>query len=115
MAQVPSQPGGAFSFGLATPKELICSISAQHRTRRSALQPALSLPLKGAWVSKAASKYLPHYGGKGRNTVSSQASQIPQVLARLADQLNFVDVETEAKSQQATFQRLEGNRGRPAS
>lgn len=47
--------------------------------------------------------------------MSFQASQIPQVLARLADQLNFVAVETEAKSQQATLQRLEGKQGRPAS
>lgn len=98
-----------------TPKELIPSLSAPHRTRSSVLQSALGLLLEGARVPKADSKYLPHHGGKGRNTVSSQASQIPQVPARLVDQLNFVDVETEAKSQQATFQRLEGNQGRPAS
>lgn len=61
------------------------------------------------------SKCLPHCGGEGRNTVSFQASPIPQVLARLADQLSFVAVETEAKSQQATLQRLEGKQGRPAS
>lgn len=106
-------------LALATPKERISSIPAHllapYTTRNSVLQPTLSLLLKGTWVPKTGSKYLPHYGGKGKNTVSSQAAQIPQVLARLVDQLNFVDVETEAESQQATFQRLEGNQGRPAS
>lgn len=101
-------------LALATPKELISSI--QPLTGREAEFCSFTRPrLKGTWVPKTGSKDLPHYDGEGRNTVSSQASQIPQVLARLVDQINSVDVETEAKSQQATFQRLEGNQGRPAS
>lgn len=98
----------------ATPKELISSIQP-HTGQEAQFFSFTWPPLKGTWVPKAGSKDLPHCGGEGRNTVSSQASQIPQVLARLVDQLNSVDVETEAKSQQVTFQRLEGNQGRPAS
>lgn len=124
MAQkaAPSQRGGALGLG-PPPEALISSIlthiPAPYWTRNSVLQPALSPLLKGTWVPKMDSKCLPHCGGEGRkegrNTVSSQASQIPQVLARLEGQLNSVDVETEARSQQATLQRLEGKQGRPAS
>lgn len=65
MAQkVPSQPGGAFSFG--HPKRTNLQHLSPTQDKKFSSEACTQPPLKGTWVPKAGSKDLPHYGAEGR-------------------------------------------------